>query len=74
MRNLSYSRNIEKKRFDKMTDYLFRGPWHHVLLRRRDGKPLDVNQDGEIVRNVVEWELELVQKGLHLVVPKGVTL
>lgn len=50
------------------------GSCKKMRLARKDGKPLAVNMDGELVSESLEWTAEIVQQGLHLVVPKGVRL
>ena len=43
-----------------------------ISVRRIDGKPFDAIQDGEILSGNSVWTAEIVQGGLHFVVPKGV--
>lgn len=43
-----------------------------VKVRRCDGQKFAVNQDGELSEELEEWSAEIVQGGLHFVVPKGV--
>lgn len=45
-----------------------------VCIRRADGAEIAVNQDGEIVRGVREWTVEIVPNALPFVIPKGVML
>ncbi len=42
-------------------------------VRRADGKPFEMNFDGEIEGAFEEWNVEMVNKGLKFVVPKGVS-
>lgn len=48
--------------------------WYTSFLkvRRTDGQPFAVNQDGELTEELTEWNVEIVKQGLHFVVPKGV--
>ena len=50
------------------------GTWRQVRIVSLDGEPLVGNQDGELVECAMEWILEIVPKGLHFVVPKGVSV
>ncbi|MDO4188856.1 MAG: diacylglycerol kinase family protein [Lachnospiraceae bacterium] len=43
-------------------------------LKNFDGSNLSLNLDGEIVHGGSEWEIEIVQKGMAFVIPKGVTM
>lgn len=45
-----------------------------MKLRLKNGKPFGMNLDGELIRDVTEWEMEIVPKGLRFVVPKGVVI
>lgn len=45
-----------------------------LRIRRKDGMPLTMNLDGELVCGIGEWRAEIVKRGLQLVVPKGVSL
>ena len=50
-----------------------RFPFSTLSIKRKDGSPLFVNMDGELVKNVPELKIEVIKQGLHFVVPKGVT-
>lgn len=56
------------EKLDKISEY---GRSKSISIRRRDGKPFIVNQDGEGMIEK-EWTAQIVRKGLHFVVPKGV--
>lgn len=58
--------NYEK--VDKISEF---GRSKSITVRRTDGKSFLVNQDGEPGFDK-EWTAQIVPKGLHLVVPKGV--
>lgn len=45
-----------------------------VKIRSKNGKKFSVNFDGELNHDLSEWKAEIVKKGLHFVVPKGVRL
>ncbi len=44
-----------------------------IRIRRTDGEPFTVNQDGDLIKDIYECKAEIVRKGLRFVVPKGVT-
>lgn len=43
-----------------------------LKVRRQDGGEVPINQDGELIRGVHDWSVEVVPKGLNLIVPKEV--
>lgn len=63
---------MQKKRFDKVMRKAEMGTWRQVRIVSLDGEPIAGNQDGELAECAMEWTLEIVPKGLHFVVPKGV--
>ncbi|MCH5281855.1 MAG: hypothetical protein J1E61_10340 [Lachnospiraceae bacterium] len=64
---------LAKKDFEGIRKYAECGVCETIRIRRKDGSPIAMNFDGELVQNVRVWEAELVRKGLNLVVPKGVS-
>ena len=60
--------------FDYIHDNFYNGYSKFIRIRRKDGTPFQVNQDGELSKPYSEWEAHIVERGLQLVVPKGVTL
>jgi len=42
-------------------------------LKRSDGIPFELNFDGEVEGPYNSWEMEIVEKGLRFILPKGVT-
>lgn len=48
--------------------------WRKGKIVSKDGRPIVVNMDGEMIEGYSEWEFEIVPKGLNFVVPKGVRL
>jgi len=60
--------------YDKVAENTTQDKWEEISIRRKDGKPFTMNFDGELVDNVEEWHARMVHKGLHLVVPKGVSI
>lgn len=60
------------KKYDKYYKLMSRGECSSIKFRRLDGSPFSVNQDGDIINNVTECEAQIIHKGLHFVVPKGV--
>lgn len=45
-----------------------------LSIRRKNGEPFGISFDGEMVYGILSCEAEIVKRGLHLVVPKGVRL
>lgn len=45
-----------------------------ISIRRRDGGPLTMNFDGEMVIGTEKWEAEIVKRGLRFVLPEGVRI
>lgn len=41
-------------------------------IKTDDGKPIDFNLDGEIIRGESEWKIEIVKQGMSFVMPKGI--
>lgn len=65
---------LKKKRLEKAEGKAKFGTWRQVRIVSLDGVPIVGNQDGELLGAALEWTLEIVPKGLHLVVPKGVSV
>lgn len=63
---------LQRKRFEKVQELAELGSWRQVRIVSLDDEPIVGNQDGELMSAEMEWTLEIVPKGLHLVVPKGV--
>lgn len=59
---------------EKLNKRVYRGEGQRIKIRRTDGSPFAMNFDGELEEVHKEWEAEIIRKGLHLVVPKGVKL
>ena len=69
----SYFTYTMKKDMDSLrevSDRMFKS--RHMTVSTKDGSPLSVNMDGSIYTIFPEYEVEIVPKGLHLIVPKGV--
>ena len=62
------------RKYDKLPEAMRCGECRKISIRRTDGSPFNINQDGDLISNVTECNAEIVHKGLHLVVPKGVSL
>ncbi len=60
------------KKYDKYSKLMNCGHCSRISIRRRDGEPFSINQDGDIINGVIECEAEIIHKGLKFVVPKGV--
>ena len=63
---------MNSKKYEKYHKLMRRGECERIKFRRLDGSPFSINQDGDIINDVTECEAEIVRKGLHFVVPKGV--
>lgn len=63
---------LKRRKMDKVRQKMKCGRWCRVHIESKDGRPLVVNQDGELVGGYPEWDAEIVRKGLHFVVPRGV--
>lgn len=62
------------KKYDQIPQKVDCGECRTVRIRRTDGEKFNINQDGNLIRDVEYCEAEIVHKGLHLVVPKGVSI
>lgn len=63
---------ITCKAYDKIPQHMACGNCKNIRIRRKDGEPFTINQDGDLIYNVTDCQAEIVRKGLHFVVPKGV--
>lgn len=57
----------------KVLSHLFHGNGHSFKLKKSNGCSFVVSFDGELVEIKDELTINMVKKGIHLVVPKGVT-
>lgn len=57
-----------KKKYHLLDKYSINGNCNCIKVRRSDGKNFIVNQDGEAIK-CAEWQVNMKQKGLHLLVP-----
>lgn len=71
---LSALMKIVGKKYNAYKDIMLCGECKKVSFRRMNGKPFTINQDGDLIKNIDFCEAEIVHKGLHLIVPKGVQL
>lgn len=60
------------KKHDKVKQLMKSGECSKITIRRTDGSPFTINQDGDLIKNVTEVKAEIVHQGLSFVVPKGV--
>lgn len=60
------------KKYDKVKKLMTCGECSRIRIRRPNGTPFSINQDGDLIRNIDVCEAQIVHKGLNLVVPKGV--
>lgn len=66
-RNIKFLKNSNFKAMDEVS---FSGNTQKMVIRRTDGRPFSVVQDGELVSRNSKWEVEVVPQGLHFVVPR----
>lgn len=66
--------DLMKKNFARVSKKMKFGLSKTIEIKRADGKPFTINQDGELIHGVTSCKGEIVKKGLHFVVPKGVRL
>lgn len=66
--------SIKNKKSDRMQTLMDCGECRKVTIKRTDGTPFAINQDGDLIENVTVCEAQIVHKGLSLVVPKGVRI
>jgi diacylglycerol kinase family enzyme len=62
---------LKKRDYEKLKQVTSCGNWKKLKLKSKDGMPVAINQDGEIVDGYSEWEAEIVPNGLHFVIPRG---
>ncbi len=65
---------LMRKKYDRIPHYMDCGECTDIRIRRTDGEPFNVNQDGDLIHDVYDCRAQIVRKGLRFVVPKGVTL
>ena len=63
--------NLARKNYQGIQKYAESGLCESIRIRHKDGSPIVMNFDGELVRDVRDWEAQVVHKGLKFVVPKG---
>ncbi|MCH5250346.1 MAG: hypothetical protein J1E98_10450 [Lachnospiraceae bacterium] len=63
--------SLARKDYHGIQKYAELGLCESIRIRRKDGSPVVMNFDGELVQNVSDWEAQVVHKGLKFVVPKG---
>lgn len=61
-----------KRKYEKYEQNMLCGECERIKIRRIDGSPFSINQDGDLIKDVDVCEAQIVHKGLRLVVPKGV--
>ncbi len=64
--------NLMNKKFSKAKKKMNFGEAKTISIRRTNNEPFTINFDGELVFDVTECNGEIIHKGLHFVVPKGV--
>lgn len=74
LRRVSFLKYMYKgKKLEKIKEISEGGLCQKVVVRRQDNKPFYMNYDGELVEGT-EFNIEVVKKGLKMVVPKEVTI
>lgn len=66
------AKDINSGNIEPVRDGIDVGYGNKFVVRRADSKPFDMNCDGEIVHGFTEWEIEVIEKGMKFIVPKGV--
>ena len=69
---IPYFKAMQEGNFKILDESSVYGNFEKIRIRRKDRMPFVMNQDGELSKEFDEWEAEVVHKGLHFVVPKGV--
>lgn len=64
--------SLKKKNFAKASKKMKFCLSKTIEIKRTDGKPFTINQDGELIHGVTECKARMIKQGLHFVVPKGV--
>ncbi len=62
------------KKFDKLKKLTSYGECSRIRICRTDGTPFEINQDGDLIRDVSVCEAQIVRRGLKLIVPRGVRI
>lgn len=65
---------LKGKKYAKLPQLMDCGECSTIRIRRTDGEPFNINQDGDLITDVYECRADIVREGLRFVVPKGVTL
>ena len=63
--------NFARRDYQAVQKYAECGFCENIRIHRKDGSPIVMNFDGELVRDVQDWEAQVVRRGLRFVVPKG---
>ncbi len=71
---LSVMSVLTGKKYNKIPTAMECGECSRISIKRADGAPFTINQDGDLIENITECTAEIVHRGLRLVVPKGVRL
>ncbi len=72
--SLNVLTSLTSRNFEKQAKLTTSGEWKKISIRRTDGKPVTINQDGDLVGSQKVCEAEIVHQGLNFVVPKGVKI
>ena len=60
---------LVNKNFDSIREKSDCGSAKYITLRRTDGQPFSASFDGEVYSDITEIEAEVIQRGLHFVMP-----
>lgn len=66
---ITFLLNLMKKKYNKLKKIASTGECTKCVIRSMDGKPIQMNLDGELIGGWDHWEIEIVRKGLNFVVP-----
>lgn len=74
MKKIRTVMGLRSENYTQILETLSHGSAKKVVLRQTDGLPFSINLDGELIPDVTECCVEVIEKGLNFVVPKGVEL
>ncbi|MGN0650412.1 MAG: diacylglycerol/lipid kinase family protein [Oscillospiraceae bacterium] len=66
---IPFLKALVSKNFDSIREQSECGNARRITMRRADGQPFAASFDGEVDTNITELEAEVVQRGLHFVMP-----
>ncbi len=66
--------DLMKKKYTRLKKRARIGDCRRFTVQSTDGRPIQMNLDGELIDGWDRWEIEIVQKGLQFVVPQNMEL